>query len=511
MRFVLPLVLAVASASPALAVDRGNADIPKPAEARAWSDADASALARDLDRLIASAPTLRGAHVGALVETPSGRVLYAHNADDVVQPASTMKLLVGSVALDRLGPVYRFHTTLARAPLAAGDSSAATERLVLHGGGDPLLGRADLDAAAQAAARAGVHGPVDLVLDTSHVAPGERRPAGWSIDDILQEYAPVVDGLPFEENVLTTYLDPTTAGSPATVRLVPPFQPVAAPVDACPGPPAAFSFANASVTVAAGRPDTTDAHAGRCGEIVVTGEAPLGQPASLAIAVDAPEQLARTYFVDALARNGIAVVAPSPGPAPIPGVVETPLLDGGTEVWHHDGEPLADLLADMWLPSDNLIAEQLFRELDAATTGRPATSAGARALERAWLRAAGVDLAPLTIVDGSGLSQYDRATPSMLAAILAHDWSGARRDVVLDALPIAGVRGDLRAFARGTPAAGRIWAKTGSMMHVRGLAGFAASSRHGAVVFVLSIDDWPGDDPGLAAFRTAFCLRIVAA
>ena len=84
-------------------------------------------LPPSLDALLA-APTLRGAHVGALVSTTDGQTLYDRGADNTIQPASTLKLLVGSVALDRSGPAYRFATVLTR-----GDGDA----LILHGGGDP--------------------------------------------------------------------------------------------------------------------------------------------------------------------------------------------------------------------------------------------------------------------------------------------------------------------------------------------------------------------------------------
>ena len=54
-------------------------------------------LPAGLDRVLAG-PTLRNAHVGALVVSAAdGGTLYAHGADDTIQPASTMKLLVGSV------------------------------------------------------------------------------------------------------------------------------------------------------------------------------------------------------------------------------------------------------------------------------------------------------------------------------------------------------------------------------------------------------------------------------
>jgi D-alanyl-D-alanine carboxypeptidase len=48
------------------------------------------------------------------------------------------------------------------------------------------------------------------------------------------------------------------------------------------------------------------------------------------------------------------------------------------------------------------------------------------------------------------------------------------------------------------------------MLHVRGLAGYIATARHGAVIFALNIDDWQGSNAELARFRAAFCARIVA-
>ena len=196
----------------------------------------------------------------------------------------------------------------------------------------------------------------------------------------------------------------------------------------------------------------------------------------------------------------------------MPDVVAAPFsaIPAGTLVWRHDGEPLAALLADMWLPSDNLIAEELLREIDVAANARAGTLEGGTAIERPWLRGIGIDPATVTLADGSGLSQYDRFTPRALVAVLLHDWHGPNRATILDALPIAGVRGDLRGAMRGTPAAGHVFAKTGSMSHVRGLAGYVTTRTRGTVVFALSVDDWIGSDADLAALRAAFCSRLAA-
>ena len=461
----------------------------------------AGLLTADLDHILA-APTLRGAHVGVLVTTTDGQQLYAHGPDDTIQPASTMKLLVGSVALDRLGAGYHFTTTVVR-----GDGDA----LILHGGGDPLLHRADLDAAADAVQRAGIT-QAQLTLDESHVAPGERRAPGWSVDDVLQYYAPVVNGLPFEENVLAVTLAPGAAiGQPPIAQLPAPFVPIDAATVPCRPGPTLLNFTIVARTVAQGRPDTSDVFAGPCADVIVTGEVPLGPPSHVDAAIDQPEVLALRYFADALQKRGVTVLPSLPSAGPLPDVVGapfTPMPTGATVAWRHDGEPLSALLADMWLPSDNLIAEELLREIDVAANARAGSREGGTALERTWLRSIGVDPAGVTLADGSGLSQYDRVTPRVLVAILAHDWHGPNRDAVLNALPIAGVRGDLRGAMRGTPAAGHVVAKTGSMSHVRGLAGYVTTRTHGTLIFALSIDDWMGSDADLAALRAAFCSRL---
>jgi D-alanyl-D-alanine carboxypeptidase/D-alanyl-D-alanine-endopeptidase (penicillin-binding protein 4) len=174
-------------------------------------------------------------------------------------------------------------------------------------------------------------------------------------------------------------------------------------------------------------------------------------------------------------------------------------------VWQHDGAPLSSVLSRFWIPSDNFVGELLLLDL---SRGSIRSRDAALDVERAWLRSIGVDPATTTLFDGSGLSQYDRITPRDLVTILQHDWNGPNRQLVLDSLPIGGARGTIEGVA-GTPASGRVFAKTGSMMHVRGLAGYLATQRHGAVTFAFEVDDWIGAYPDLAKVRAAVLSRIV--
>jgi D-alanyl-D-alanine carboxypeptidase/D-alanyl-D-alanine-endopeptidase (penicillin-binding protein 4) len=140
-------------------------------------------------------------------------------------------------------------------------------------------------------------------------------------------------------------------------------------------------------------------------------------------------------------------------------------------------------------------------------------SDGAKA-ERSWLRSIGVDPTTVTIADGSGLSNYDRVTPRDLLLILQHDWNSANREVVLDSLPVAGVVGTLKGSYKGTPAEYNVWAKTGSINHVRTISGFLRTRRHGAVTFSFMVNNWmdednPGGSGRLATLRGNVLSRII--
>lgn len=478
---VLAAALVCTAVLPSRAADMSSvATLTKPvAGGTPWTRDDVAALRRDVDALLADAPAIRGAHVGLLaVETASGSVLYNRVGDDNFQPASTFKLLVGSAALAKLGTGFTFRTTV----LTDG------KMLVVRGGGDALLRAGDLDAAAASVAAAGITS-VDGVAGDESYFDGQRYGLGWSWDDFPYYYAPMISALSLEDNVVHLHVAPgARAGDPAAVTFEPPAYPGAIQVRA--------------VTGAADAKDTLDIDRTGAGIIVVSGTIPAGaKPDDIDAAVPSPVAYVRAVFTDALRRHGVAVKDVTPANARIAGAART--------VWTHDSEPLPQLLADLWYPSDNLIAEVLLKALGVARSGTPGTHEHGIALETDFLKEAGVDPATVSISDGSGLSGYDRITPRALVQILQYDWNGPNRDVVLDALPVAGVRGTLKASYAGTPAEKRVFAKTGSVSHVSTLAGYLATQRHGAVTFAFQVDDWNGEAAALRDLRGRVLSRII--
>ncbi len=446
---------------------------PPTAGGTPWSAAEIAALHRAIGAALHD-PALRGAHVGIVaIDTARGTPLYAHDADDEFIPASNFKLIVGSAALATLGPSFTYETTVSAD--AAPVDGTVQGNIYLRGGGDALLTENDLRDAANALAARGVRRVTGgVVTDATHF-DAQRYGFGWSWDDLPYYYAPVVSALELDDGTAHMYFSPgASAGAPAVVRTAPQTD--------------AFSVRNELRTGAAGSKDTSalvrpwdDPRT-----IEVTGSYPLDAKTSgdVSPSVPDPESYAGDVFARALASAGITVEQPTTS-----GTVPKTAL----QLWVHRSEPMPKLLADFWYPSDNLMGELLLKELGVVQGGEPGTDANGRLLEQRFLREIGVDPATVDIADGSGLSTYDRITPNDLLEILSYDWTSPHRAIVLDALPVSGVRGTLRYEFAGTPLQGIVFAKTGSVSHVRTISGFVQNAKHGAVTFSLLVNDWMGD------------------
>jgi len=452
----------------------GAAPLEKPAPGgSAWTAKEVAALRKQIESTL-KAPALHGAQVGFLVrDTVRGTILFSRNANDEFQPASNFKLLVGSASLQRLGTNFTFITNVGSD--AAPQDGVITGNLYLHGGGDAHLTAQDLDDAAAALAKQGIKRVNGALITDPTRYDAQRYGYGWSWDDLAYYYAPVVTALELEEGTVhMTFAPGPGAGSLATLRVWP--------------QSSSYTIDNQLVTSPAGSKDTSDIIRpwDKPQTIEIAGDYPLGSKESGLVnpAVPDPESYAGDVFDRALAAHGITVNG---------GVHDGKMPATATLLWSHNSEAMPKLLEDFWYPSDNLMGELFLKELGVAQAGEPGTDDHGIVLEQAFLRSIGVDPDTVTIADGSGLSSYDRITPADLVTILQADWNGPNRDVVLDALPVAGVRGTLRHAYTGTPAERAVFAKTGSISHVRTISGFVRTKTHGPVTFSLLINDWMGE------------------
>lgn len=460
--------------------------------------------------MISGAPELHAAHAAIIAEDSSGAALYEHNADDVTPPASTIKLLTGSAALERLGPAFRFRTVAGFVPYMIYGGPRIPRLpgfLVLRAGGDPLLRSSDLDSlVALLHQRFPVIRSSALSIDALHFEPATYG-SGWSWDDFPYAYAPVLSAASLDENVIRLRITPgAAAGSPATVTTEgSALTGVHQQCEGGCGPSLHFDLIADVTTGQRGSEPSVDMYRDANGSTRVVGSIAVdAAPASLKATVPSAEVYLADTLVAKLTRPGVMAEINQVNGVSSRGRQFDPF-------WTHDSEPLSDMLADLWWPSDNLVAELLLKEIGVAENGEPGTTEHGLAYERAWLKNLGIDPASVSLDDGSGVSPYNRVSPRVLATVLLHDWNGPYRNMILDDLPIAGVRGTTQNDFKGTSSEGRLFVKTGSLTHVSGFAGYAATKCHGTVIFAFQVDDWLGDIDALNGLRARFFDRIINA
>ena len=129
------------------------------------------------------------------------------------------------------------------------------------------------------------------------------------------------------------------------------------------------------------------------------------------------------------------------------------------------------LARDTNVPSDNFIAEMLLKALGASFGGGGSTFAGAQVV-RDTLDDFGVRP---RIVDGSGLSRANRATPRQVVRLLERMQAQEIAPTWTSSLAVTGRTGTVKRRMRGTRAAGRCTVKTGTIRSVSNLAGVCAT------------------------------------
>jgi D-alanyl-D-alanine carboxypeptidase/D-alanyl-D-alanine-endopeptidase (penicillin-binding protein 4) len=200
-----------------------------------------------------------------------------------------------------------------------------------------------------------------------------------------------------------------------------------------------------------------------------------------------PAGLAAASFAARLAADGIHITG-SPvaqtAPAHAAGIASV------------SSPPLSAVVQQMLEESNNVIAENLARQI-ALASGEPASFSGAAAAMIRELRRLGVSTG-IDLVDGSGLSPADAIAPATLIKVLELAMADPRVRALLAGLPVAGFSGTLSAGQSvfsgiGGTALGSVRAKTGNLGTVTALAGLVSDKNGTTLVFAFMADKIPAE------------------
>jgi len=478
--------------------------------ARKQSTASKKATARFAARvgdLLGTAPASKGDWGLLIVDAESGETLYEQNADRYFVPASNMKLFTTALALAKLGPEHRFHTTLETQGTIS-NGGVLSGDVVLVGRGDPNLSnrkfpyelKEEFDGPPQKAlvelADALVAKGVkeisgDVIGDDSYF-PRERYPNGWEIDDIVWEYGAAISAIVVDDNTVALTLTPgEQAGGPVQAAVTP----------ATPD----FTVENDVSTSAADvKSDLTLTREPGSNLVVVKGSlAAKSAPRKLVLAIEEPAQHAASILKRMLEERGVKIA----GVARARHVRE----EAGSDpvvLAEYVSVPLGDTVKLINKISQNLHTEMLLRTV-ARQSGVWATPDELMKVPADFYAIAGIAPGDVIQTDASGLSRHDLVTPRAIVTLLSFAQKQSWFGPYYASLPVAGLDGTLEDRMKNTPAAGRIHAKTGSVEHVRTLSGFAETPGGRRVIFSFLGNNQGGKSHEAADALTGLCVAML--
>ncbi|MCU0704618.1 MAG: D-alanyl-D-alanine carboxypeptidase/D-alanyl-D-alanine-endopeptidase [Fimbriiglobus sp.] len=470
----------------------------------------AEPLAKKLEAVMDAAEFKRS-HWGVLfADAKTGEVIYERDADKLFTLASVSKVFSTAAALGEFGTSFRFETPVFARGLVT-PKGVLLGDLILRASGDPTFGSrntndedrlafADVD-------HSYANGGNAALTDTDplyafDVLAAQIKKAG--ISEVTGEV--LVDDRLFARTRSTgtgpEFLTPMVVNDNVIDVVVTPAGRAGERARVTHRPESSVITIDAEVSTAEpGTPPVVMLNQTGSGQYTVRGSVPAkGRPIVRGLPVDDPTALGRSLFVEALRRAGVKVAAAvaRAGNAPLPAPPEYLLLPP-VAVFH--SAPIAELFKVTLKTSNNLYGTAL-PCLMAAKYGKTTQEEGLRVQQR-QLKGSGLDLESVSLTSGTGGNGADLATPRATVQLLQvlrrrDDW-----ETVRGWFPTLGVDGTLaKTVDRESPAAGKVFAKTGTyvwadtlngrpLLKSKSLAGMVVTESGRELLFAVFVNDVP--------------------
>ena len=376
---------------------------------------------------------------------PANAPRLSHRADVSVNPASLMKLVTTSAALELLGPSFTWRTPVYVE--GAVRDGVLQGNVYVRGQGDPRLGVEKLWQLMRRVQGLGIQRiEGDIVLDRSAFEVPWRDPGSFD-GEPLRPYNATPDALLINFKSLLIHWVPDRAAQEVRIHMEPPLAGVQFPTQLPLSPGECGDYRNAVKADFSDplKPRFSGAYPASCGEKIWP------------VAYADPSQFAPRAILGMWQQLG----------GQLRGVVRDGVVPALLKpVFWHESAPLAEVVRDINKYSNNVMAQQLFLSLSLQQQGQGKQANSQEIVNRWWRER--VAMPPPTLDNGSGLSREERVTPAALARLLQVMWRSPVMPDLMASLPVAGQDGTLRR----SQTQSRAHLKTGSLRDVIGVAGY---------------------------------------
>ena len=427
-------------------------------------------LAYQINRQIAI-PELQNAVIGIMVQSAeTGEILYEHNAQTVMMPASNEKIPTSVAALLNFGPDFRYETKIYTNGTIV--DSVLNGDLIIVGSGDPTFGYRFCDSIdscfifqswADSLKSLGIRKIDGDVIGIDDIFDDELIGNGWTVDNLPYSYAAQISGLMFNENYITISLTVDSLGENIRITTFPDFN---------------YVIIDSQIEI----DDETDLKFNRIFNtniITINGTIEPNTGHTQRMSIHNPTLYFLTGLKTELNKSGISIAGEPKDADEIP---EKKDLSRCQYLFSHYSIPLNEVLKILLKESQNLYAESLIKLLGAHFGDDGTFEEGEKILKQT-LRQFGLEEDTYSFIDGSGLCRYNYISPAHIVKILRRMYYHPYGQIFRECLPIAGIDGTIGYRMKGTVAQGKVFAKTGTISNVRCLSGYATTRDGETLIF----------------------------
>ncbi|MBO0992554.1 D-alanyl-D-alanine carboxypeptidase/D-alanyl-D-alanine endopeptidase [Bacillus sp. SD088] len=439
---------------------------------------ESTSLAEKINSILQK-PLLNGVVTGVSVrKAEDGELIYSHHGDTQLRPASNLKLLTAAVAMEVLGPEYRFSTEL----LTDGKikKGVLQGNLYMKGKGDPTLLQKDLDTLALLLKKKGIKKiQGDMIGDDSWYDNARySQDLIWS--DEQQFYGGQISALtisPDEDydagSILLDIQPGKKSGSPVIIKMKSKTNYV--------------KIVNKAKTAENAKPDKLSVEREHgSNRIIIQGEVSLETDHTrVKIALWEPTDFAVDLMGGALKKNGITWN----------GEAKTGVTpESATVLVTIKSMPLKELLIPFMKLSNNIHAETLVKEMGKVIHDDGSWPSGLDVM-KVTLADFGLNQKHILIRDGSGISDKNLIPPNELTKLLFEVQKKSWYPAFEQAQPVAGepdrmIGGTLRSRMTAEDLKGKVKAKTGTLTGVSTLSGYVTNANGEKLIFSIMMNNY---------------------
>ena len=385
-----------------------------------------------------------------------GEAIIELRAKKLFIPASNLKILTTAVALETLGPNYRFPTSLFT------DGTLKDEvlngNLYIKGHGDPKFVTEQMWLLVNELRNLPIRRITGNIIGDDSFFDNNKRVKTWIKNPGAQAYEAPLGALSFNFNTVQAYVSPgIKAGNKPKIVIEPDTEYI--------------TLDNQARTLKPGKRNRLIVnrveHKG-FDEITVSGGITLSQArAQYFLNITDPTQYTLSVLKQYLNHAGIKFTGK---------IEQRRVPEGAMKLLTHDSEPLTLALQGLNKFSNNFVAEQILKTIGAEKYGQPGTTLKGLKAFKEYLITLGYQQNQYKVLDGSGLSRQNRLSPQIIIDVLRH----VKNDLgvypeFVSALGVMGVDGNVKNRMRGVKSSERARVKTGTLNFVSALSGYFQS------------------------------------